>query len=72
MRFWSSLTSHFHTHSHHTRVNSQTSELSEVAKGKQPENIEHEDGRKTVHFKKGGRAKGRLLKKNHNRLSGER
>jgi hypothetical protein len=54
-------------------VNSQTSELSEIAKGKQPENVDNVDGRKTVHFKKGGRAKGgRLLKKNHDRSSVER
>ena len=75
MRFWSSLTSHFHTHSHshHNRVNSQTSELSDIAKGKQPENVDNVDGRKTVHSKKGGRTKGgRLLKKNHDRSSVER
>jgi hypothetical protein len=81
MRLWTSLTSHFHTHAHHNRVNSQTSELSEIAKGKQPENVEVPDvekdmeGRKTVQFKKGGRAKGgRLLKKQRERggVNGER
>jgi hypothetical protein len=73
MRFWSSLTSHFHTHSHHTRVNSQSSELSETAKGKQPEHVEPEvETQKTVHFKKGGRAKGKRLTRKHDRSSGER
>jgi hypothetical protein len=76
MRFWTTLTAPFHFHhshshkrSHHTRMSSKSSELSETAKGKQPENVEET---KTVHFKKGGRAKGRKLTRKHDRSSGER
>jgi hypothetical protein len=70
MRFWTSLTSHFHTN-HHARVSSQPSELSETAKGKQKEYVAQPDveAQKAVHFKKGRRAKGNRLTRKHDRSS---
>lgn len=75
MRFWSSLTSHFH--SHRERVDSPASQPSETAKGKQREPVEpvaepEVETQKTVTFKGGRRAKGRRLTRKSDRSSGER